>query len=264
MGEDVVHTATMTRFVAGVLVIASAVACASNAQPIAAHNAKPLRPMSAAQLRTHLLPAILPRGWTSQADPADPGSGSAANGSSHCDVLDGGDIADAGATAAMASATTSFSGGHGSGGGVLAGGETLYSFSGNGAAQAMRRIRQLAAECAKVVTPAITPLSVGAPSATERFAAASGPRLGDDSIRVRATTAYSDRPRAVQYDDALVVRVSNTLVVLRCIPSTQAEVDTVLSFIPEAVAQVRSQHPAPVDAARQRLAGEDPGSGTRL
>ncbi|MGW5434867.1 hypothetical protein ACWET9_48630 [Streptomyces sp. NPDC004059] len=248
-----VRTAAVTRFVAGVLAITSAAACTSSAQPIAANKPKPLRPMSATQLRTHLLPAILPKGWTSQADPADPGSGSAANGEPRCAFLSGGDLADAGATAAVASATASVSGGHSAGGGVGVGGEILYSFSGDDAAQAMHHIRQLAAECAKVVTPAIRS-TLGSPSSTERFAAVSGPRMGDDSIRVRATTTWSDHPRVVLHDDALVVRESNTLIVLWCIPTTQAEVDTVLSFIPEAVAQVRSQRPAPVDAAH-RAAG---------
>lgn len=248
-----VRTAAVTRFMAGVLVIASAAACTSSAQPIAANKAKPLRPMSAAQLRTHLLPAILPKGWTSQADPADPGSGSAAKGEPRCAFLDGGDVADAGATAAVASATALFSGGRSAGGGAMAGAETLYSFSGDDAAQAMHRIRRLAAECAKVVTPAIRS-TLGADGSTNRFTAVPGPRLGDDSIRVRATTTWSNHPRMVQHDDALVVRESNTLIVLWCMPTTQAEVDTALSFIPEAVAQVRSQHPAPVDAAH-RAAG---------
>ncbi|MFI1536737.1 hypothetical protein [Streptomyces anandii] len=230
--------------------MASAAACASGVRPLAADKAKSLRPMSAAQLRTHLLPAVLPKGWTSQADPADPGPGSAAKGEPHCAFLDGGDVADAGATDAVASATASFGGGHSAGGGVMAGGETLYSFSGDGAAQAMGRIRQLAAQCAKVVTPAL-----GSVSSTARFAAVSGPRLGDDSIRVRATTTWSNHAREVQHDDALVVRESNTLIVIWCVPATQAEVDMVLSFIPEAVAQVRSQHPAPVDAAHRAAGG---------
>lgn len=241
------RTAAVTRFVAGALAIASAAACTSSTQPIAANKTKLLRPMSAAQLRTHLLPATLPKGWTSQADPADPGPGSAANGEPRCAFLDGGDVADAGATTAVASAMALFSGGRSAGGGVMAGGETLYSFSGDGAARAMHRIRQLAAECAKVVTPAIRS-TLGSDGSTERFAAVPGPRLGDDSIRIRATTTWNHHPRAVLHDDALVVRESNTLVVLRCIPTTQAEVDMVLSFIPEAVAQVRSRHPAPVDA----------------
>ncbi|MFE1749667.1 hypothetical protein [Streptomyces anandii] len=244
------RTATVTRLAAGVLTMASAAACASGVQPLAADKAKFLRPMSAAQLRTHLLPAVLPKGWTSQADPADPGPGSAAKGEPHCAFLDGGDVADAGATDAVASATASFGGGHSAGGGVMAGGETLYSFSGEGAAQAMVRIRQLAAQCAKVVTPAL-----GSVSSTARFAAVSGPHLGDDSIRVRATTTWSNHAREVQHDDALVVRESNTLIVIWCVPATQAEVDMVLSFIPEAVAQVRSQHPAPVDAAHRAAGG---------
>ncbi|MEU9401810.1 hypothetical protein [Streptomyces sp. NPDC048242] len=251
-----VRTAAAIRFAAGVLVVASAAACTSSGQPVAASKVKTLRPMSAAELRTHLLPAVLPKGWTSQADPADPadpaqsaqsahpGPGSAAIGEPRCAFPGGGDVADAGATAAVASATASFSGGRSAGGGVMAGAETLYSFSGDGAAQAMRRIRQLAAECAKVVTPASDP-----PGFTERIAAVSGPRLGDDSIRVRATTTWSDHPRDVQHDDALVVREGNTLIVLWCAPTPQAEVDTVLSFMPEAVAQVRSRHPAPVEPA---------------
>ncbi|MEU4152579.1 hypothetical protein [Streptomyces sp. NPDC026659] len=238
-----VRTAVVIRFAAGILAVASAAACTSSAQPVAASKAKIVRPMSAAQLRTHLLPAVLPKGWTSQADPADPGPGSAANSEAGCAFPGGGDLADAGATAAVASATASFSGGHSAGGGVMAGGETLYSFSGDGAAQAMRRIRQLAAECAKVVTSASD-----SPGSTARFAALSGPRLGDDSIRVRATMIWSNRPREVQYNDALVVREGSTLIVLRCVVATRAEADTLLSFIPEAVAQVRSQHPAPVDA----------------
>ncbi|MFD8915066.1 hypothetical protein [Streptomyces sp. NPDC059575] len=238
-----VRTAAVIRFAVGVLAVASAAACTSGAQPVAASKAKIVRPMSAAQLRTHLLPAVLPKGWTSQADPAHPGPGSAAIGEPRCAFPGGGDLADAGATAAVASATASFSGGHSAGGGVMAGGETLYSFSGDGAAQAVRRIRQLAAECAKVVTPASD-----SPGSTARFAAVSGPRLGDDSVRVRATTTWSDHPRDVQHNDALVVREGSTLIVLRCVAATRAEADTLLSFIPEAVAQVRSQHPAPVDA----------------
>ncbi|MEW2620778.1 hypothetical protein [Streptomyces sp. NPDC048106] len=244
----------MARFLTGVLVMASAVACTSNAQPVRAHQAKPLRPMSAAELRTHLLPAVLPRGWTSEADPADPGAGSPAKGMPDCGVMDGGDMADTAAKAAVATATASFSGGHSSGGGVLAGGETLYSFSGNGAAQAMHRIRRLAVECAKVVTPGIPTLEV--PDSTSRFTAAPGPHLGDDSIRIRASVFYSDRPKDIRYDDAMVVREGNTLILLRCVPSTQTDVDTILSFIPEADAQVRSRHPAPV--------GEALGSGSRL
>lgn len=242
-----VSTATVARFVTAVLVMASAVACASNTRPVHAHKAEPLRPMSAAELRTHLLPAVLPRGWTSEADPVDPEAGSPAEGMPDCGVMDGGDMADAGAKAAVASATTSFSGGHSSGGGILAGGETLYSFSGNGAAQAMHRIRRLAVECAKVVTPGTPALEI--PDATNRFTAVPGPHLGDDSIRIRASTFFNDRPKDVRYDDALVVREGSTLILLRCIPSTRTEVDTILSFMPEADAQVRSQHPAPVGGA---------------
>ncbi|CAL2059274.1 protein of unknown function [Streptomyces murinus] len=59
-------------------------------------------------------------------------------------------------------------------------------------------------------------------------------RLGGDSVRVRVGMVCCDHPRDVRYDDALVVRVGGTL--------------------PEAVAQVRSRHPAPVDASHRRSA----------
>lgn len=129
-------------------------------------------------------------------------------------------MVDAGATGVVASATASFSGGRSAEGGSMVGAETLYSFSGEEASQAMSRIRRLVTECAKIVTPT-TPPAIGAFSSTHRFTAVSGPRLGDDSIRIRATTTYGNHPKEVRHDDALVVRASNSLVILRCVPTTQ-------------------------------------------
>ncbi|MFI8265831.1 hypothetical protein [Streptomyces sp. NPDC085665] len=225
---------------AGFVLLASVTACAG--------PTKPQQPMPAAELRTHLLPAALPGGWTSVAHPKDEnpkGASGASTTPPPCtSLLDGQTVVDASTTASTASATATFSGGHSVGNGVIPGLETLYSFPGDGAHQAMQAMRDLVGRCRNVELPRASWEAVE----TSSFAVAEGPRLGDESLVIQAmvttsTTGGSERA------DATVVRVGSSLVVISTVLSlTQAEADTVAAFMPAAVAQVKSSHPEPVDA----------------
>lgn len=236
------------RCVAGLALLASVTACGSSTKPQQPLPASELQPLSAAELRTHLLPASLPGGWTSVADPEDENpkgaSGAAATPPSCTDLLDGQTVVDASTTASSASARATFSGGKSAGGGVIPGMETLYSLPGDGAHQAMQDMRNLVGRCRSVDLPRAS----WEPAETAGFAVAEGPRLGDESLVIQAvvtTSTTGDSQRA----DATVVRVGGSLVVISTVLSlTRAEADTVATFVPAAVAQVKSDHPEPVDA----------------
>lgn len=119
--------------------------------------------------------------------------------------------------------------------------ETLYSFPDDGAHQAMRDMRNLVGRCRSVDLPRASWEPAG-------FAVAEGPRFGDESLVIQAvvtTSTTGDSQRA----DATVVRVGSSLVVISTVLSlTRAEADTVAAFMRAAVAQVKSDHPEPVDA----------------
>ncbi|MFG2986408.1 hypothetical protein ACGFYQ_35030 [Streptomyces sp. NPDC048258] len=207
-----------------------------------------LQPLSAAELRTHLLPAVLPGGWTSVADPKDEkpkgASGASTTPPSCAGLLDGQTVVDASTTAWSASATAMFSGGHSVGNGVITGLETLYSFPGDGAHQAMQDMRNLVGRCRSVDLPHAS----WEPAETSSFAVAEGPRLGDESLVIQAMVTTSTTGTS-QRADATVVRAGSSLVVISSVFTlTQAEADTVAGFMSVAVAQVKSNHPEPVDA----------------
>ncbi|MFI5983526.1 hypothetical protein ACIBEA_21940 [Streptomyces sp. NPDC051555] len=232
--------------------LASLTACGSSAEDQGSQASAEARPLSAAELRTRLLPATLPYGWTSVADPADDRpQGSAPNASataspspSPCtDLIDGQSVVDASTGASAASARTTFSGGRSAGGGVIPGSETLYSFADNGATRAMLDLRDLVSRCRSVELPHAS----GEPADKAAFVVAEGPRIGDESlvVQARVTGAKGDSQRG----DATVVRVGSSLVVISSVlSSTPSEGDTVAGFMPTAVAQFTSEHPEPVDA----------------
>ncbi|MCM9077295.1 MULTISPECIES: hypothetical protein [Streptomyces] len=205
--------------------------------------------MSAAELRTHLLPAVMPGGWTSVAEPAKERPkgtpGAAATPPTCAGLLDGQSVADAGTAASAASAAAVFSGGHSAGNGVIPGSEMLYSFPGDGAHQALQDMRDLVGRCRSVDLPRAS----WEPAVAAGFAVAEGPRLGDESLVIQASVTMGTTGDA-QRADATVVRVGSSLVVISSVLSlTQPEADAVMSFMPLAVAQIQSNHPEPVDAA---------------
>ncbi|MFF4427662.1 hypothetical protein ACFYZ4_00660 [Streptomyces sp. NPDC001513] len=237
-------TNTGILYVAGCVMLALVTACGSSTKPQPA--------MPAAELRTHLLPAALPDGWTSVAEPKDekPKRTAAASATppSCTDLLDGQSVVDASTTGSSASATAMFSGGHSVGNGVIPGTETLYSFPGDGAHQAMQDMRNLVGRCRSVELPHAS----WEPAETAGFAVAEGPRLGDESLVIHATvtagaTSTEGDPQSA---DATVVRVGSSLVVISSVLSlTRAEADAVAAFMPVAVEQIKSHHPKPVDAS---------------
>ncbi|MGR4877922.1 hypothetical protein ACIPUC_00550 [Streptomyces sp. LARHCF249] len=165
---------------AGFVMLASVTACGGSTKPQQPKPATEVRPLSAAELRTHLLPAVLPGGWT--------------------------------------------------------------SFQGDGAHQAMRDMRNLVGRCRSVDLPRAS----WEPAETFSFAVAEGPRLGDESLVIKATVTTS--ATGSQSADATVVRVGSSLVVISSVLTlTQEEADTVAAFMSVAVAQVKSNHPEPVD-----------------
>ncbi|MFJ8162650.1 hypothetical protein ACIRBY_17240 [Streptomyces sp. NPDC096136] len=237
------------RCAAGLVLLLSVAGCAPEAEP---HPSAPAtrpapRPasLSAAELRTHLLPAVLPGGWTSRAEPAHErpkGAPAASATSASClALLDGQSIVDASTTAASADATAMFSGGHSAGNGVIPGVEKLYSFPDGGAHRAVEDMRALADRCRSVELPH----TAGEPAETAAFAAAEGPRLGDESLVVRASVMTE--ADGTEHADATVVRVGNVLIVFSSVLTlTPDEAGAVAGFMPNAVAQVRSDHPEPV------------------
>ncbi|MFD7029252.1 hypothetical protein ACFWAR_14580 [Streptomyces sp. NPDC059917] len=240
------------RCVAGCVSLASLVsltACGSSAGDQGSKVSAEARPLSAAELRTRLLPAALPYGWTSVADPVDDrpqGSAQApapASPSPCTDLIDGQSVVDASTGASGASARAAFSGGRSAGGGVIPGRETLYSFGGSGATRAMLDLRALVSRCRSVELPH----APGEPADKADFVVAEGPRLGDESlvVQARVTGAKGDSQRG----DATVVRVGSSLLVISSVLSLPAsEGETVAGFMPTAVAQFTAEHPEPVDA----------------
>lgn len=239
-------TSSGVRRVAGFVLLAAVAGCGSPARPHPSAPAAPTPPLSAAELRTHLLPAVMPGGWTSQADPQaqSPKTSSPPAAPSSCGgLLDGQSVVDASTTAASADATAIFSGGHSAGNGVIPGMEKLYSFRDGGAHRAMDDIRALVARCRNVELPHAT----GEPAETAGFTVAAGPRLGDESLVVQATVATGGE---TAHADATVVRVGSSLAVISSVLTlTPAEAATVAGFMPTAVAQLASDHPEPVDRA---------------
>ncbi|MEU8436566.1 hypothetical protein AB0F18_27410 [Streptomyces sp. NPDC029216] len=245
------------RWAAGLVLLVSAVGCARPAGPHPSAPATPPAtppatrpaPLSAAELRTHLLPAALPGGWTSKAGPPSRESSkgapaASATPASCAELLDGQSVVDASTSAASASATAMFGGGHSAGNGVIPGMEKLYSFPDGGAHRAVEDMRALVDRCRSVELPH----APGEPADTAAFAVAEGPRLGDESLVVRATvmTGADGTERA----DATVVRVGNALVVISSVLTlTPDEAAAVAGFMPNAVAQVGSDRPEPVDQA---------------
>lgn len=200
--------------------------------------------MSAAELETHLLPAALPNGWTSHPDSQDTETGSSTGAAAPfpaCDVQYGSDVVEEATGPSIASVTADFQGRRPSGGGTIAAGETLYSFAGNGAHQAMQAIRTVVSKCSPVIRH-------NGSISTYTFAITPGPHLGDESLVVRAEVKHSNFPGIIQYTDATVVRVGSTLIEIGAAPMSRPEVDAMESLMPSAVAQVASAHPKPVGA----------------
>ncbi|MFD5420137.1 hypothetical protein ACFWJT_19170 [Streptomyces sp. NPDC127069] len=245
------------RLAAGLVLLVSAAGCGSpngphptapTTPPATAQATRPV-PLSAAELRTHLLPAALPGGWTSEAEPPRESPKGAPAGSAtppSCEaLLDGQSVVDAGTATASASATAMFSGGHSAGNGVIPGMEKLYSFADGGAHRALEDMRALVGRCRTVELPH----AAGEPADTAAFAIAEGPRLGDESLVVQAAVTGGGQGAAggTQHADATVVRVGNALVVISSVLTlTPEEAGTVAGFMPTAVAQVVSDHPEPV------------------
>ncbi|MFH7599239.1 hypothetical protein WDV06_29695 [Streptomyces racemochromogenes] len=227
------------RNLAGAVLLVAVAGCASTGEPRPSAPAAPPAPLSAAELRTHLLPAVLPGGWTSRAEPADSGPKASATSvppASCGGLLDGQSVVDASTTAASANATAMFGGGRSAGNGVIPGMEKLYAFPGDGARRAMEDIRALVGRCPSVELPHTA-------GETADFALADGPRLGDESLVVQARVMPGGTERA----DATVVRVGSALVVLSSVLTlAPAEAGTVAGFMPAAVAQLASDHPEPV------------------
>lgn len=239
------------RCAAGFVLLLSLAGCGSEAGPPpsapatqpATRPASP--PLSAAALRTHLLPTALRGGWTSRAEPpGEQPKGAPAASATHvscAELLDGQSVVDANTTGASASATAMFSGGHSAEGGVIPGMEKLYSFPDGGAHRALEGIRALVDRCRSVELPH----AAGDPAETAAFAVAEGPRLGDESLVVRATVMT--RSDGSEHADATVVRVGNALVVLSSVLTlTPDEAGAVAGFMPDAVAQVKADRPEPV------------------
>ncbi|MFJ7205898.1 hypothetical protein ACIQWR_20470 [Streptomyces sp. NPDC098789] len=228
--------------------LASLTACGSSAEDQKSQASTEAQPLSAAELRTRLLPATLPYGWTSVADPApdappSPSQSQSPSQSPCTDLIDGQSVVDASTGGSAASARATFSGGRSAGGGVIPGRETLYSFAGNGATRAMLDLRDLVSRCRSVELPH----AAGEPADKAAFVVAEGPRIGDESlvVQARVTGAKGDSQRG----DATVVRVGSSLVVISSVLSLPvSEGDTVAGFVPAAVTQFTAEHPEPVDA----------------
>lgn len=239
-------TSSGIRYVAGFVLLVSVAGCGSATEPRPSVPATRSAPLSAAELRTHLLPAVLPGGWTSVAEPQDESpkgaSGAPATPSSCAELLDGQSVVDASTKAASAYATAMFSGGHSVGNGVIPGMEKLYSFPDDGAHRAMEDMRALVARCRSLELPH----AAWEATETAGFAIAEGPRLGDESLVVQAMVTTGGEG-GTERADATVVRVGSSLVVISSVLSlTQAEAGTVAGFMSTAVAQVASDHPEPV------------------
>lgn len=216
------------------------VSCGGPAKPSSNSSAESA-PTPTKQLEARLLPGALPDGWTSHPDPSMTQTGPADPSGlpQGCNVMYGEDIVAEATASAAASVTADFQGGRSSEGGEIPGGETLYTFSGGGAVRAMQAIRTLVNRCRTVS-------QTGGAISTYSFANGPGPRLGDESLVVRADVKQSNAPGGIQYTDATVVRVGSTLIEIHSIPMSRSEVDAIESLMPIAVAQLTSSHPKPV------------------
>jgi hypothetical protein len=82
-------------------------------------------------------------------------------------------------------------------------GEALSSHKPGGAAQVLAAIRALANKCSTIAGPLTTHISI-----------ADGPRLGDESLRVKARTSATTVPGAEIEADAIVIRAGDVLLVV--------------------------------------------------
>lgn len=107
----------------------------------------------------------------------------------------------------------------------------------------MQDMRALAAQCGTVVLS-----GSGSHADTSTFASTAGPRLGDESLVIRTTILYPKFPGVAQRSDATVVRVGDELVVVSpMVPVLPANNAAVAALVPQAVTQLISPHPQPVD-----------------
>ena len=220
----------MTRTAAAVLVAAMAGACASgHAVPAASgHPSVPSATLTDAQLNARLLvdADIAGAAWHMTAFPAPSGSadasvtaGTEVGNSSAFDcseMIDGLTfLKSAGSPAASASEVVGGRGGAATPAGTIdrsgiQGTELLYSYAGDGAREALAKVRELVARCSGPQTSA---------DMTTTFSLAAAPALGDDGVLVRAVEDFAGVARFVS--DTLIVRSGSTVVVVTTLQTTE-------------------------------------------
>ena len=103
--------------------------------------------------------------------------------------------------------------------------ESLYSYAGSDAHQVMTRVRESVAAC---------PHDMGSsPDMTVTFSLATAPKLGDETLVVRASTSLGILGKSVS--DALIVRTGSTILLLEALPTTEHNAGILTSLGPTAL-----------------------------
>lgn len=103
--------------------------------------------------------------------------------------------------------------------------ESLYSYAGSDAHQVMARVRESVAACPRDMA--------SSPDMTVTFSLATAPKLGDESLVVRASSSLGILGKSVS--DALIVRSGSTILVLEASPTTEHNAGILTSLGPVAL-----------------------------
>ncbi|MEY9930837.1 hypothetical protein ABH926_005484 [Catenulispora sp. GP43] len=227
----------MIRTVAALSLMVAAGACAQGKSAPAAngHPSAPSAPLTDTQLSARLLAAgdVSDAAWHVTAFPAPSGPSDTAPsaGSSSTEAFDCSAMIDgltflksAGSPAAAASEMIGGRGGAATPAGTIdrsgiQGTELLYSYAGEGARQAMAKVRELVGRCSapQNSTDMTVTFSLAAAAAA---AQAQAPALGDESLMVR-TANDLDGGLARFVSDTLIVRSGSTVMVLTTLQTTE-------------------------------------------
>jgi hypothetical protein len=218
----------MARSVSVSLVVVVAGACAPERSIPAANGHQDVHsaPSTDTQLSARLLAAgdLADAAWRVVAFPGSsaPSDASAGTGSSTTPAFDCPEMIDgitflrsAGTPTGFASEAVGAAGGGATTAGTIdpagiQGTEMLSSYAGDGARQAMAKVRGLVAECSG---------HQDGTDMTVAFSLATAPALGDESLVVRASESLGDVARFVS--DALIVCSGSTILVLNALPTTE-------------------------------------------
>lgn len=103
--------------------------------------------------------------------------------------------------------------------------ESLYSYAGSDAHQVMTRVRESVAAC-----PGNSDASL---DMSEAFSIITAPKLGDESLVVRASVDLGILGHSVS--DALIVRTGSTILLLKALPTTEHNAAILTSLGPAAL-----------------------------